>query len=71
LWLEYLSYEIDEDPNAEFIGLEDTIVQFKTGDPMIDAIEEKLAKGEEVDLIQMMMTEEDQTRFRDRLKPKE
>lgn len=68
LWLEYFTWLIDEDPNEEFAGLENTVVQFKTGDPEVDRIEEKLAKGEEVDLIKEWMDEADQEKFFKRYK---
>ncbi len=63
LWLEYFTWLIDEDPNEEFTGLENTVVQFRTGDPEVDRIEEKIARGEEVDLIKEWMDEADQEKF--------
>ena len=56
--------EIDKDPNAAFVGLENTVVLFKTGDPEVDRVKEKLARGEEVDLIKEWMDDEDQEKFR-------
>lgn len=71
LWLEYLTYLIDEDPQEEFVGLENTIVQFRTGDPEVDRVEEMLARGEEVDLIKEWMDEDDQEKFKQRYKDKQ
>lgn len=56
-------YENKEDERlaqlVEDLGEGDIDVQFKTGDPLIDKIEEKLAKGEDVDLLAEMFSPEE------------
>lgn len=46
-------------------------MQFRTGDPEVDRVEEMLARGEEVDLIKEWMDEDDQEKFKQRYKDKQ
>lgn len=54
MFIEYWAHALEDNPDADILmekSLDAKDVQFKTGDEVVDSVEERLAHGEEVDII--------------------
>lgn len=70
LWEEFLTIQISRDPSLAISEGDDVYVQFKTGDKKVDKLEEKLAKGEDVDIFEALMDPEEARRLKEKFSAK-
>lgn len=66
LWEEFLAVQISKDPSIALLSDEDTVVQFKTGDKKVDELEERIAAGEDVDLLEALMDPAEAKRLKEK-----
>lgn len=69
LWEEFLTIQISKDPMVAYVGDEE--VQFRTGDKQVDEVEERIARGEEVDFLATFASPEEAQRIKNLYKSKQ